>query len=291
MEMTFTPSINCPCVSTRIPDVLSYSAPPEGETDFGFDKESYCRSFDECATCGHYFGRHELPVSQIYESDYMDSTYGNAQGMVDRLNKVLSLPPEQSDNAQRVNRIRDFFAATRCPAESETKDPRVLDVGAGIGVFPAAMKSAGWEVVAIEPDPRTVEMLRSVVEIEALDEDFVRIDPAHIGLFTCVTFNKVLEHVEDPFSLLCHASNFLDKGGFCYVEVPDVKAVESGKSREEFFVEHHHVFSPSSLSLLVENSGFELVSLERIVEPSGKFTLFAFMKAGPRKRKEMVSDE
>lgn len=289
--MTLKPSINCPCRNERIAEVLSYSAPPVGETDFGFSRESYCRSFDECTTCGHYFGRHDLPVAKIYEADYVDSTYGSPEGMVDRLNKILSLPPEQSDNALRVTRIRHFFAATRPQATLQTESHRLLDVGAGIGVFPAAMKAEGWEVVAIEPDARTVRMLRSRVEIEALEKDFLELDTAQIGHFSCVTFNKVLEHVEDPSFMLSHAVSFLEEGGFCYVEVPDVRAAESGKGREEFFVEHHHVFSPSSLSLLVEHSGFDLVSLQRIVEPSGKFTLCAFMKARPNKQNKMVSNE
>jgi len=289
--MTFQPSINCPCIGQRNTDVLSYSAPPVGETDFGFSKESYRRSFDECVTCGHYFARHDLPVSQIYEADYVDSTYGSTEGMVTRLQRILSLPPDKSDNASRVKRIRDFASAARLEGPSQPHKDRLLDVGAGIGVFPAAMKSEGWEIVAIEPDPRTVDMLRSVVGIQAFQQDFLELDAAKLGRFRCVTFNKVLEHVEAPSSLLSHAVSFLEESGFIYVEVPDVSAADSGESREEFFVEHHHVFSPSSLSLLVEKSGFDLVNLERIVEPSGKFTLCAFIKARPHKRNKTVGNE
>jgi len=277
--MTLRPSINCPCAAERIANVLSYSAPPIGETDFGFEEDKYSRSFDKCITCGHFFGRHNLPVSRIYEAEYVDSTYGDASGMVERLNKIMSLPPTQSDNAFRVRRIREWAFSERRVESTQTRPMRLLDVGAGIGVFPAAMKKEGWEVVAIEPDPRTVDMLRSVVRIQSFQEDFLDLDESQIGTFDAITFNKVLEHVEEPFKLLSHASGFLEEGGFCYVEVPDVKALGDGAEREEFFVEHHHVFSPTSLALLAENSGFRLENLGRIIEPSGKFTLYAFLAA------------
>jgi len=281
--MTFEPSINCECSSERSPDVLRFCNKPAAETDFGFADSGYERSYDECTTCGHYFGRHNLPLAQIYESSYVDSTYGNSHGMVQRLEKILALPAEESDNALRVRRIEAFYLANLGQSAAAQNQRKLLDVGAGIGVFPAAMKVEGWEVVAIEPDPRTVLLLSSVVKVKALQEDFLDLSADRIGKFNAITFNKVLEHVEDPSDLLSHARGFLAERGFCYVEVPDVHAATQGKQREEFFVEHHHVFSPASLSILVQNSGFDLVRLERLVEPSGKFTLCAFMEPGPTK--------
>ena len=50
-----------------------------------------------------------------------------------------------------------------------------------------------------------------------------------------------------------------------------------GAGREEFFVEHHHVFSPASIALLAMRSGFRVISIERLQEPSEKYTLRAFL--------------
>jgi len=49
-----------------------------------------------------------------------------------------------------------------------------------------------------------------------------------------------------------------------YVEVPDVGAAAEGPHREEFFVEHHHVFSPMSLAMLVDRVGLSVMALERL---------------------------
>jgi SAM-dependent methyltransferase len=139
------------------------------------------------------------------------------------------------------------------------------------------MLASGWSVVAVEPDARTVRMLTERLGIRAEAEDLFDLTPKRLGKFDAVTFNKVLEHVEDPVALLDHASAFLRKGGFCYVEVPDVAAASAGPGREEFFIEHHHVFSPASLVLLGERAGFDVSHVERLIEPSGKFTVYAFM--------------
>ena len=48
--------------------------------------------------------------------------------------------------------------------------------------------------------------------------------------------------------------------------------------REEFFIEHYHAFSLASIGLLIEKAGLTILSIERLREPSGKYTLRAFCK-------------
>src|SRR5262249_61602827 len=138
-----------------------------------------------------------------------------------RLERILALPPERSDNAGRVARIIRF-AESRF--DGRKAGGRLLDVGAGIGVFAATMKAAGWSVVAVEPDPRTAHHLRECVGVEAHARPIAALDPAEVGRFDIVTFNKVLEHVEDPIALLTAAHPLLAPVGLVYREVPDADA-------------------------------------------------------------------
>jgi hypothetical protein len=76
----------------------------------------------------------------------------------------------------------------------------------------------------------------------------------------------------------CHT--FLEPGGTVYVELPDGEAAArdpDGPDREEFFIEHLWAFSPRSLELLAERAGFAADRVERIREPSDKYTLFGFL--------------
>jgi SAM-dependent methyltransferase len=169
-----------------------------------------------------------------------------------------------------VRRIEAYVATTGLAGRS------LLDVGSGLGVFPAAMKDAGWNCAALDPDPRAIALVRDAAGVEGICGDFMQLVPS--GRFHLVTFNKVLEHVPDPASMLTRSSDWLSPGGTVYVELPDGEgAIAEGPGREEFLVEHYHAFSATSVTLLARHAGFSSRVVERVREPSGKFTLYAFL--------------
>jgi hypothetical protein len=105
-------------------------------------------------------------------------------------------------------------------------------------------------------------------------------DVDELGRFDIVAFNKVLEHVPDPVEMLARGTHNVAEGGFVYVEVPDgPAAAEDGFGREEFFIEHLHVFSPDSLALTAKRAGLRPLRVDRLQEPSTKYTLCAFLVA------------
>lgn len=271
--MSIRPSLHCPCGEDGDTGAgFAYEAAPEGETRFPL-KQAYKRRYRVCPLCGHWFGEHALDLSVLYDKEYVDSTYGGPDGMAARFRKIMALPPDQSDNHQRVERVCAFareLGLRSAPA------PRLLDVGAGLGVFPAAMARQGWQAVGLEPDPRTVTHLRETARVEAMAEKIGDLSPGVTGRFQAISFNKVLEHVEDPVAMLRAAAPLLADDGFVYIEMPDVAAAAEGMGREEFFIEHHHVFSPASLAMVIDRGRFVLARLVRVREPSGKFTLCAF---------------
>jgi 2-polyprenyl-3-methyl-5-hydroxy-6-metoxy-1,4-benzoquinol methylase len=258
--------LRCPCEGRHLETAWRYDAPPEGETRFAFSGEGYAREILRCAACAHYVSRAEMDVSALYAEDYVDATYG------DRLRaafeRIVALPPERSDNAGRVERVAAAAGDRRT----------ILDVGSGLCVFLHAMKARGFVGTALDPDPRAAAHAREVVGVEAVHGNYLAVEG--LGRFDLVTFNKVLEHVEDPVAMLARAHEHLNPGGLVYVEVPDGEAAAAGgPGREEFFVEHLHVFSAASVAMTAARAGFALRSLERIREPSTKYTLVAFLEA------------
>ncbi len=248
----------CPFCAGALALWHRYTAPPEGETLFALP--AYDRSLLRCGTCGHMVS--SVALADLYGGAYMDATYAG-----DRLQRtyerIMALPPERSDNAARVARVLGEAGGSG----------RLLDVGAGLGVFPARMRDAGWDVTALDPDPRAVAHLRDRVGVAAVLGDFLEADLS--GTFDLVTFNKVLEHVEDPVALLARAASL---AGLVYVELPDAEgAGADSPGREEFFIEHLHVFSMASLCLLAGRAGYRVRSAVRLVEPSTKYTLAAFL--------------
>jgi len=271
------PTIQCPCDGRHRQETFVYEAAPSGETRFDLPGD-YRRAYDRCGLCGHWFGRHNIDLSALYGGAYVDSSYGDADGMRRTFERIIAFPPERSDNHWRAERVNEFGRAhLGAPAPAA---PTLLDVGAGLSVFPHAMKVRGWDVTALDPDPRAARHAEVTVGVKAVAGDFFAVETPSLGHFDAISFNKVLEHVEDPVAMLVRAKSLLKPNGFLYIELPDGEgAAAEGKGREEFFIEHHHVFSLSSMILTGERAGLRTLEARAIREPSTKYTVYGFMTA------------
>ena len=259
----------CMCSSPSFIDAVRYDTPPSGETNFQISKDKYHRTYKQCENCGHYRSHHDLDLTNLYDGEYVNSTYGDS--MAATFKKIIQLPKEKSDNQGRVDFLRSFIKSKKFNCEVI----KVLDVGSGLGVFPYLGKLSGWDMTALDPDPRAAKHIRDISGIATLNVDFLKSKLEK--KFDLITFNKVLEHVENPKEFLTHARSNLRTEGIIYVEVPDGEEAfkNNGYSSEEFYIEHLHVFSLASLALLISRVGLNCVHISRIKEPSGKFTLRA----------------
>jgi len=275
--------VHCMCGADRLTTAHTYFAAPEGEVRLASDAgRSYRREILRCALCGHYISIHKMERKAFYEGEYVNATYGNAEGIREHFARITSLPPQRSDNAGRVRRVSEFALAWL----NHPTAPSVLDVGSGLCVFLYGMKAAGWTCTALDPDERAARHARETVGVHAVGADFMTAE--NLGRYDLVTFNKVLEHIKDPIATLSRAASCLNPGGLVYVELPDGEAAAAeGFGREEFFVEHYHVFSAASMALLGSRAGFEVLEIERLQEPSTKYTLRAFLRLGTQPRVEL----
>jgi 2-polyprenyl-3-methyl-5-hydroxy-6-metoxy-1,4-benzoquinol methylase len=269
----------CLCGSQDLKPVHWFEKPPASEIRFAFASQGqYRRQLLECRTCHHILSVHDMNDEQLYSGDYVTSSYGD-KGIRATFDRIVSLPPEKSDNVGRVSAIGTFastwFQGTRSVPGGT---PEILDIGSGLCVFLHRVKSElDWKCTALDPDARACEHARTTVGVDTLNGDFFKL--AIDRRFDVITLNKVVEHVKDPIAMIKRAGELLTPRGFVYIEVPDAEgaALDAiGYEREEFTIDHPHVFSASSLTLLVARAGMKTVALERIVEPSSKYTLRAY---------------
>ena len=266
------PPLECACKAERFVQAHLYEAAPAGEVHFPFSAGAYRRSIERCEECTHYVTRHGMDTSGLYSGAYVDATYGDLQGVKKTFERITSLSEEKSDNAGRVRRILEYSSPF---VGNLGRAPRILDIGSGLCVFLHRMKQAEWVCTALDPDQRACEHARTTVGVKAIHADFVRDDG--FGRFDLIAFNKVLEHVPEPVAMLRKAARYLEPGGFVYVELPDAEgASREGFGREEFFIEHLHIFTAASFALLVERAGYRLAGLQQVREPSSKYTLRGF---------------
>lgn len=250
--------------------VANYTTPPKGETNFGL--KPYSRNLMICSHCGHIINKHSYELSSnFYNSAYRESTYGSETETT--FKRIMELPVSRSDNRYRVKYINKFTSNLGWKRPS-----KCLDVGSGLGVFPAVLEEAGWNCIALDPDVNACISIEKLTGVKAIAGDLMKID--NLGSFDLVTYNKVLEHVPSPIPLLARSKYFLKSTGLVYLEVPDGETALKvcGPDREEFFIEHYDAYSRKSLKILVTSAGFCPLSITNVREPSGKFTLRAFIQ-------------
>ena len=264
----------CICDNSNFNCCHVYRKRPVGETDFKIDK--YYREIWKCSECDHYLSTTDISLEELYSGEYASMTYGNFDDIRYNFDRIMNLDPKSSDNVGRVSNIKDFASKYF----DQGNQIKILDIGSGLGVFLAQIKlQTDWKCTAVEPDPQMALHLSNDLKINTYNDDFRELDLD--DRFDVITLNKVLEHILDPIELLASCHKYLESKGVVYIEVPDGQCAAEdrlGYGREEFFLEHHHVFSHNSTREMVEKAGFELIDIERIKEPSTKYTIRAFIQ-------------
>ena len=266
----------CGAVADR--ELLRITQPDRFERHLGVSEDGYLRRWVECSSCGAATNVYQPGVRErlddlaagYYEVDFAGSS------IADKFNKVIALPPEKSDNAQRVERILTFV---RGWCRTSGRPRRVLDIGAGTGVFLRRFLELagreGWSGMGVEPDPSAAAHLRQLRGFDVVEDVF----NASLGLkdFDLITLNKVVEHLANPVALVTEAATALRPTGVMYVEVPDKLTAEYRAPNDNILgALHCHLYDPASVAILLSRAGLIPLRVERVFDPSGKLTIAAF---------------
>jgi SAM-dependent methyltransferase len=142
------------------------------------------------------------------------------------------------------------------------RDPTLLDVGCGNGSYLIQMKSLGWIVEGVDPDPEAVEITKQMgitVHLGTLSD--VALPESY---FDAITFSHVIEHLHDPKISLEKCFRILRPGGLMWIATPNLKA-----NGHRIFSKHwigldppRHItlFTPDSLINLIRRVGFNISS-------------------------------
>ena len=159
------------------------------------------------------------------------------------------------------------------------KELNILDIGAGMGVFFFELfNKTKFKGVALELDPYCTLHLKKIFKNFPLSIVNKPIEDFHSdNNFDIITINRVLEHIFDPITFLIKLKKFITKSSYIYVEVPDSESYYKGGNNDEAFgYGHYHVYSPVALINIFNLAGYKVQELKRCIEPSKKYTLYAF---------------
>jgi len=142
---------------------------------------------------------------------------------------------------------------------------RLVDVGCGVGGFASVARSAGYDVIGVEPSAADARHAREHLGVEVIATDFeTALLPA--GSADVVTMWDVVEHVEHPRVFVRHAWEVLRDGGWLAMRFPGsafhrlkaISALLTGRPRAPVHapVIHLNFFSPATISRLLAEEGF-----------------------------------
>ena len=141
---------------------------------------------------------------------YLNERYGY------RLKPVTSRGPRRL-SAERRQRFDKYVCFLPYPGEGS----RVLDIGSGNGRMMMQLRSAGWEVSGIEPDPKAAAQAIAAglnVKVGLLDDSLPEAN------FDAVTLSHVIEHLHEPVDTLKKCARVLKPGGVICIVTPNFAA-------------------------------------------------------------------
>lgn len=141
----------------------------------------------------------------------------------------------------------------------------ILEVGAGFGTFCEEIRRLGafQHVIAIEPTPDLAQNCRNRgLEVIESPIEHLKLDGRTIDLI--VSF-EVIEHLFNPSEFIEKCWGLLPVGGLLVLTCPNVKGFDIltlGELSSAVDSEHLNYFHPSSLSMLLESKGFEVLEVQ-----------------------------
>lgn len=206
----------------------------------------------ECGNCGLRITQDvpdEVDIARYYKSENYISHTNTKKGLVNQL-------------YHRVRKITLVQKQKWIEKWTKRQQGRLLDIGAGSGAFVQQMKSNGWEVTGLEPDPEARKVAQQDHGIVLNDTSLLEALSPHS--FDAITLWHVLEHVHGLQDHVKKLKELLKADGTLFIAVPNYKSADAAYFGEYWAAydvpRHLYHFSPSSMDYLLTQHELKIVA-------------------------------
>jgi SAM-dependent methyltransferase len=150
-----------------------------------------------------------------------------------------------------------------CLAAAGTQ-PRLLEVGSGLGNLLFEAKKRGYDVTGVEYSASSVRAANERLGAECVVQGTIGDVPLPDSSFDVAVLADVIEHTRDPLSNLKRIWRLLRPGGALFMALPSLDSWSARLMRErwmEFKLEHLFYFDSSTVRTALLKSGFEEVEV------------------------------
>jgi len=222
--------------------VFDYDRPDKYEKWMGI--KSVSRQWAMCVGCGVYYSFRNYDIKKlegIYKSGYRNTEF-RGESIEDSFKNIMSLPNNQSENRKRCNWLMNH-----------TEPCVILDIGAGLGVFPTVMDRHGYIVECVEENLNSISFLR--------DMGFRCYNEIPNKRYDIISLVNVLEHISNPIGLLKVIRK--NVAMWLFVEVPYASEFSYlDKDSDEFNSCHLMFYTKKTLAKTLEMSGYKVKHMD-----------------------------
>lgn len=207
--------------------------------------EKFTLTMSECSRCGLVF-TDEVPQGSEarYNIEWFEKEYLPSFG----------IDPQSPSTGHLNDR---FDQDLKFIEKHVTRPGRMLDVGAGAGLFLNRAKQRGWEVFGVEPAPYGVEYAKKHFGIQMFQGVLQDADISPKS-FDAVILQDVVEHVTDPQELMIHAQKLLRPGGIVFLSTPNYGSLSRRLFRSNWSLispaGHVSLFRPRTMREMLRNA-------------------------------------
>jgi SAM-dependent methyltransferase len=138
--------------------------------------------------------------------------------------------------------------------------PKVLDIGCATGALLASLREKGWRTMGVEISKPQAEYARQErgLDVRTLPLEENRFPPEE---FQAVLASHLIEHLNDPASLIREVYRILAPGGRFFVTTPNIGGFQArllGSRWRSAIFDHLYLFSVKTLSALLLKNGFRV---------------------------------
>jgi len=220
-----------------------------------------------CQSCGHYF-QYPVPAPEVLDGIFA----GLYAGDMDIINKYV---PEWKKfytgrDEDRAKVYCPKILQRRLELSRRFVSPgRLLDIGCGFGQFIQVAVQSGWEVEGVEPSLPARDYIERKIGIKVRETS-----PDNLREYQLITLWDVVEHQPSPREFLEEIARSVGPGSVLAITVPNRNCLLNwlaeftwkisggkfdGPLKKFYFISHLQYFSPASLRLLLEKSGFKVL--------------------------------
>lgn len=217
-------------------------------------KKSYYISDDS-------YGSHEQIVKCIDCGLVFCYPRKSKKAILDRYSSFVDYKYEKEREARKINQqsilttIEDLIK----------RKGRLLDVGAATGAFLEIARNSKWKINGLEPSRWAISYARDKYKIK-ISQGIINNAKFKKSSFDAITFIDVIEHVDSPRELLLFAKKFIKNDGVIVLITPNFGSMVARILRERWWhvrPDHLFYFDNSTLKLLIESLGFEVVKIKK----------------------------